>query len=209
MIRNLLTLFFYVFTIQLTIAQIEKTKNINMYTVSLNTTKGNINGILLQATDTTILVEVKGKEKVVPVTEIKKLKIKFATPVSYKIYIGLAQAGIDIIANPPNNQTSYNYGGQSSFESIQTEEETLAEYGGRVLVGTALTGTAMAANELTKLIYRPNIQVFKIKKDGKRYIKDMKEEILWYTLYFQQSPDYEAKQLEQLKNVMKKVKPRE
>lgn len=183
-------------------AQIEKIRSINVYNVVLKTTKGNLKGVLMQATDSTIVIGDQKGIKVIPIEAIKSLNIKFATQKYYSFFQNLAKTGIDIITDP--NQ-AHNNTKQINYTELDQSENTLSDLGGQLLIGTALTGMAIAGNELTKIVYKPNIEVFKIKKNRKRYAR-MHEDILWYTLNFQQSPEYETIQFEKFKSAIQATK---
>lgn len=184
-------------------AQVEKYRDINLYTVIIKTKKETLKGILKQATDSTIIIQTKSTLKSIPVNSIKTIKIKFAYQKSYKFFENVAHAGMRIIVNDIDNPTdSYS---QPTYEALDNTTNPLSDIGGHIILGTAVTATALAENELTKLLYKPNIEVFKIKQDYNRY-QGMKDDIMLYTEHLQLSPEYEDILLQQLKSAVAKTK---
>ena len=77
--------------------------------------------------------------------------------------------------------------------------------GSNIITGTALTTIAVTGNAITKLLYKPNIEVFKIKRDYKKY-NTLKEQIQMYSTHLQQSAQFELIQSNQLKHAMELYK---
>lgn len=205
MIRIIGLLIIYISLYSTAYSQIEINRSINIYDVVVKTNKGTIKGTLKRATDSTIIIGQKRETKIVSIADINTLKIKFAQQKNYKFFKKIEQDGVDIIFNQPGNPQAVDNYGQPTFEPLENTENTLSDAAGRVLIGSAITTTAIAGNALTTLIYKPNIEVFKIKKDYKRYNK-MKAEIQMYTEHLQLSPQYESILLQQLKDAMDKTK---
>lgn len=201
MLKFTLVTLLYLITYLSCHAQIEKTRSINVYNVVVKTSNGKVKGILKQATDTTIIIGQSRETRVIPINTIKSLKIKFAHQSSFKFYDNITQGGIGIITNQGKDTQARNNYGEPIFTPLESTDHTLAEMGTNILVGSAIIATALVSNELTKLIYKPSIEVFKIKKDYKKY-NAVKEQIQMYTTYLQQLPEYETIQLEQLKKAM-------
>ncbi|MCI0921210.1 hypothetical protein [Sphingobacterium rhinopitheci] len=186
-------------------AQIQKTRIINIYNAVVKTSNGTVKGTLKQATDTTIIIGQPRATIAIPITSIKTLKIKFARQSSFKIYDDVAKIGLGFIANNSPNTTARNNYGEPVFEPLTSSEHTLAEMGSNIITGTALTTIAVTGNAITKLLYKPNIEVFKIKRDYKKY-NTLKEQIQMYSTHLQQSAQFELIQSNQLKHAMELYK---
>ena len=179
-------------------------KEILVYDAVIKTSKGKIKGIL-QRTDSNQLVITKNNQSIViPIENIKTLKIKFSKKKTVPVFNNIAQTAIDFISDPQLSSTvnSYSINSNGKQVPLDVKETPLGE---RLLVGGAIMTTAIVGNELGKLIPPATLETFKIEGSMDKY-KKLYDELSMYSIDMQASPDYEFKLRKKLKEAMEKNK---
>ncbi|MVZ65087.1 hypothetical protein GQF61_04430 [Sphingobacterium sp. DK4209] len=198
-------LFFSCLFIKLNLcAQTGIERSIKEYQVTVRTDNGSIKGLLQQVNKYSIDVIGKSGAKNIPVTSIKEIKVKFDRERKIALYEGMAKTGIGIVESSfdddrPNIRKDEN--GRPIYDN-PADEPTLSDAAAKALLGTATIATAAAADQVTRLIYKPSIEAFKVHADSASFT-DIKRHLSLYSVATQASPDYSRILDDQLKESIK------
>ncbi|MCT1533175.1 hypothetical protein M3B46_19410 [Sphingobacterium daejeonense] len=167
--------------------QLKNNREISVYNVVAQTSKGKVKGILQKVTQDQVEIMTSKDLSVIPVENIKSLKVKFDKRENIPVLNNIAQTGLDFVFDPEYDQ-SYIKNESGFYEKrIDAEEITLGE---KAIVGGAVIAGALVGNEIKKLMPTATIEKFKINFSKAKY-SEIYEELLMYTVDLQVSPGYE------------------
>lgn len=178
--------------------QLKNNREISVYNVVAQTSKGKVKGILQKVTQDQVEIMTSKDLSVIPVENIKSLKVKFDKRENIPVLNNIAQTGLDFVFDPEYDQ-SYIKNESGFYEKrIDAEEITLGE---KAIVGGAVIAGALVGNEIKKLMPTATIEKFKINFSKAKY-SEIYEELLMYTVDLQVSPGYEQILKEKLRDAM-------
>ena len=182
-------------------------REIIVYKAVAKTTEGTIKGILQRATADQVLIVSDAGSKAIPVTAIKSFKIKFDKKKKVQIFQSIAQASLDVIADPEYTRSTDGFGTDINGNPLSLDEKE-ASLGERVVLGGAMMSVALLGNEIAKLVPAGSIETFKIAYSRAKYDLAF-DNLVMYTVDMQSSADYEFILKKKLKEAMNlsKLKP--
>ncbi|VTP94598.1 hypothetical protein [Sphingobacterium daejeonense] len=182
--------------------QLKNNREISVYNVVAQTFKGKVKGILQKVTQDQVEIMTSKDLSVIPVENIKSLKVKFDKKENVPVVNNIAQTGLDFVFDPEYDQ-SYTKNESGFYEKrIDAEEITLGE---KAMVGGAVIAGALVGNEIKKLMPTATIEKFKINYSKAKY-SEIYDELLMYTVDLQASPGYEQILKEKLRDTMERNK---
>ena len=178
--------------------QIKNNREISVYNVVAQTSKGKVKGILQKVTQDQVEIMTSKDLSVIPVENIKSLKVKFDKKENVPVLNNIAQTGLDFVFDPDYDQ-SYTKNESGFYEKrIDEEEITLGE---KAMVGGAVIAGALVGNEIKKLMPTATIEKFKINYSKAKY-SEIYDELLMYTVDLQAAPGYKQILKEKLRDAM-------
>ena len=205
-LHYLFSILFLLFTTNIQ-AQSSLEREIKEYQVAIKTKKGTVKGLLQQVNEETVDVITSRGARSIPAESIKEIKIKFDKNRKIKVFEGMSDTGVGIIATSlDENRSNIRRGelGAPIYDNPE-DERTLTGAAGQALLGTATVATALAADQVTRLIYKPSIEAFKVDYKQDKFT-EIKKQLALYSVATQASPSYEKELNEQLKETIKAKK---
>jgi len=178
--------------------QLRNNREISVYNVVAQTSKGKVKGILQKVTQDQVEIMTSKDLSVIPVENIKSLKVKFDKRENVPVLNNIAQTGLDLVLDPECDQ-SYTKN-ESGFYEKKIDEEEIS-LGEKAMVGGAVIAGALIGNEIKKLMPTATIEKFKINYSKAKY-SEIYEDLLMYTVDLQALPEYEQILKEKLRDAM-------
>lgn len=178
--------------------QLKNNREVSVYNVVAQTSKGKVKGILQKVTQDQVEIMTSKDLSVIPVENIKSLKVKFDKKENVLVLNNIAQTGLDFVFDPDYDQ-SYTKN-ESGFYEKKIDEEEIS-LGEKAMVGGAVIAGALVGNEIKKLMPTATIEKFKINYSKAKY-SEIYDELLMYTVDLQASPEYEQILKEKLRDAM-------
>ncbi|WP_099367389.1 hypothetical protein [Sphingobacterium sp. 1.A.4] len=169
------------------------------------TKKETIKGSFYRATVEEIYLMKDKEMKKIPVSTIKKIKIKFDRKKEAPLFKGMSKTGVDILKSSLTDEPEKNHNKTDQYGNLLSDADAASSVGETLLIGTATVATAAIGNELSKLAPQPDIESFKVNYSKERYLEQL-DEIRMYTIELQTSPEYKSILKDRLKKAMKKKK---
>ncbi len=178
---------------------------VSNYHAHIKTKKETIKGSFYRATVEEIYLMKDKEMKKIPVSTIKKIKIKFDRKKEAPLFKGMSKTGVDIMKSSLTDEPEKNYSKTDPYGNLLSDADAAPSVGETLLIGTATVATAAIGNELSKLAPQPDIESFKINYSKERYLEQL-DEIRMYTIELQTSPEYKSILKDRLQKAMKKKK---
>ncbi|QBR12813.1 hypothetical protein [Sphingobacterium sp. CZ-2] len=178
---------------------------VSYYQAHIKTKKETIKGNFYRATVEEIYLMKDKEMKKIPVSTIKKIKIKFDRKKEAPLFKGMSKTGVDIMKSSLTDEPEKNHNKTDQYGNLLSDADAAPSVGETLLIGTATVATAAMGNELSKLAPQPDIESFKINYSKERYLEQL-DEIRIYTIELQTSPEYKSILKDRLKKAMKKKK---
>ncbi|WP_293932200.1 hypothetical protein [Sphingobacterium sp. UBA6645] len=201
--RLTLSLLFLLITTNI-YAQSSARREIKEYQVTIKTQKGSVKGLLQQVNEESIDVITSRGARSVSAAAIKEIKIKFDKNRHIQVFEGMSDTGVEMIAISLDDDRSNIRRGElgAPIYDNPEDERTLTDAAGQALLGTATVATALAADQVTRLIYKPSIEAFKVNYEVEKF-KDIRKQLALYSIATQASPSYAKELQEQLQQTLK------